>query len=94
MIKGIFPKGFLFFWYIHVHIMYNDQCFRDAMQNPAQNFQQIKKSKKENTFLKELFVDFQSKKKPSQKELYHKFALFSSPHLMSPPPQHTVHLSE
>ena len=63
MIKGIFPKGFLFFWYIHVHIMYNDQCFRDAMQNPAQNFQQIKKSKKENTFLKELFVDFQSKKK-------------------------------
>ena len=75
--------------------MYNNHCFRDAMQNPAQNFQQIKKSKKENTFLKELFVDFQSKKKkPSQKELYHKFALFSSPHLMSPPPQHTVHLSE
>lgn len=43
--------------------MYNDQCFRDAMQNPAQNFQQIKKSKKENTFVKELFVDFQLKKK-------------------------------
>ena len=62
MIKGIFPKGFLFFWCIHVHIMYNDQCFRDAMQNPAQNFQQIKKSKKENTFVKELFVDFQLKK--------------------------------
>ena len=58
MVKGIFPKGFLFFWCIHVHIMYNDQCFKDAMQNPAQNFQQIKKSKKENTFVKELFVDF------------------------------------
>lgn len=40
--------------------MYDDQCFRDTMQNPAQNFQQIKKkSKKENTFVKELFVDFQ-----------------------------------
>ena len=59
MIKGIFPKGFLFFCCIHVHIMYDDQCFRDTMKNPAQNFQQIKKSKKENTFVKELFVDFQ-----------------------------------
>lgn len=94
MIKGIFPKGFLFFWYIHVHIMYNDQCFRDAMQNPAQNFQQIKKKQKRKHFCKGVICRFSIKKNPSQKELYHKFALFSSPHLMSPPPQHTVHLSE
>ena len=95
MIKGIFPEGFLFFWCIHVHIMYNDQCFRDAMQNPAQNFQQIKKKQKRKHFCKGVICRFSiKKKKPSQKELYHKFALFSSPHLMSPPPQHTVHLSE
>ena len=74
--------------------MYNDQCFRDAMQNPAQNFQQIKKKQKRKHFCKGVICRFSIKKKPSQKELYHKFAFFSSPHLMSPPPQHTVHLSE
>lgn len=53
-----------------------------------------KKKQKRKHFCKGVICRFSIKKKPSQKELYHKFALFSSPHLMSPPPQHTVHLSE
>ena len=44
--------------------MYNDQCFRDAMQNPAQNFQQIKKKQKRKHFCKGVICRFSIKKKP------------------------------
>ena len=43
--------------------MYSDQCFRDAMQNPAQNFQQIKKKQKRKHFCKGVICRFSTKKK-------------------------------